>query len=420
MILRSVTLVIVIALPWPAVAANRIVTLAQALAAAESHPDVALARANRAAGEARAQQAFAPLLPQVSGAATYQAGSDPVNGPSHSTQDLNGGLNVGLLVWDFGKTSSRWRAAEASASAQEQDVKTAELTARKLACAAFFAARARRALLAVAQETFANEERHLQQIERFVAAQTRPDIDLYQAKTTLATARATLVQAENDYEIAKAQLNDAMGVEEDTDYDIADESMPPIDKEEATPDVLLREALEARPEIASIVNFRRAQEITVDASRSAWWPALRAGAGVNGVALGSNARTWGWTSSLMLAWDLYDGGLRSGAIAEANAMLAGFDARSSALRHRLLLEVQTARLAVRSARGSVEAASEALKNARIRLVLAEKRYAAGLGSAIELTDAQVEVTRTAGALVQTEYNLASARGQLRDALGRSP
>ena len=59
-----------------------------------------------------------------------------------------------------------------------------------------------------------------------------------------------------------------------------------------------------------------------------------------------------------------------------------------------------------------------LANARERLRLAEARYRAGVGSIIEMGDAQVAMVTASSQSVQAEYSLATARSQLQRALGR--
>ena len=64
------------------------------------------------------------------------------------------------------------------------------------------------------------------------------------------------------------------------------------------------------------------------------------------------------------------------------------------------------------------ASQEALVNARERLRLAEERYQVGVGSAIELGDAQVALTQAAAQAVQADDQLSTARAQLLRAVGR--
>ena len=73
---------------------------------------------------------------------------------------------------------------------------------------------------------------------------------------------------------------------------------------------------------------------------------------------------------------------------------------------------------VRAAKESIGATQEALVNARERLRLAEQRYEVGVGSAIELGDAQLALAQAAAQAVQADDRLATARAQLLRALGR--
>jgi outer membrane protein len=82
------------------------------------------------------------------------------------------------------------------------------------------------------------------------------------------------------------------------------------------------------------------------------------------------------------------------------------------------LDLDAARLAVRAAKATSLASQEALQNARERLRLAEQRYQVGVGSSIELGDAQVALTQAGAQLVQADDRLAVARAQLLHALGR--
>jgi outer membrane protein len=131
--------------------------------------------------------------------------------------------------------------AQATAQLEASFVQQLELTVR----ATFFGARANKALVGVAEETVANLKAHLDQTQAFVKAGTRPDIDLYQARSDLASA----------------QLNQAMGVEGPIDFDVADESLGPTPGEAAALDGLLAEAFRARPELASLGDQVRAQLI---------------------------------------------------------------------------------------------------------------------------------------------------------------
>src|SRR5258708_39448229 len=176
-------------------AAARVLPLDEAVHTALAHqPQLRQARASTEAARAVSDEVRAPLLPQVAATAGYEratanfmfrpgvpAGASAGRGSSSTTYNFfSSGLTVSQLLFDFGQTSQRWRAQQASAEATGElefsFTQQLELTVR----ATFFGARANRALVGVAQETVANLRRHLDQTHGFVTAGTRPPIDFFQ------------------------------------------------------------------------------------------------------------------------------------------------------------------------------------------------------------------------------------------------
>jgi outer membrane protein len=414
--------------------AGRVLGLDEAVKTAEAQqPTARQAAAQTEAARARVLQARAPFLPQVSGVAAYtrQTGNyapRPGSVPSGTTVGasnslttynyFNFGLTATQLIYDFGQTAGKWRASQASAEAQAQTERATRLQVVLTARTAFFSARAQRSLVQVAREQLENQERHLAQVEGFVQVGTKPEIDLAQARADRANARVTLINAENSYDLSKAQLNQAMGVEGGTTYEVADQTLPAVEGEGAATDSLVAEALKARPEFAAIDQQVRAQEQTVRAARGAYWPTLGLATSLTDAGHKIDNMAWNWNATLTLSWNLFSGLQTQGAVREAAANLEALRAQRDALRLQVRVEVEQARLGVRAARAALGAADESLENSRLRLKLAEGRYQTGVGNIIELGDAQVALTNSAAQKVTAEFNLASARAQLIKALGR--
>jgi outer membrane protein len=412
-----------------------VLTLEQALATAREHqPQVAAAAAAARAAAARVDEAHAPLLPQISGVGTYQRatanfvsrpGSLPrqlgTSGGAESIESFgyfNAGLNLNYLLFDFGQTRARWRAAAASYDSQRDSQRTTESVVLFDVRTAFFQARANRELVAVARDTLANQRKHLDQTQGFVEVGTQAPIALAQEKTAVSNAQVQLINAENGYDTAKAQLNQAMGIETPDDYDIADEAFPAVPLEDGSPAALFVEALKARPEIASLADQVRAQELTVEALRGAYRPSLGLNSGATDAGAKVNGLTWNLSAALQVSVPIFTGGLTRAQVAEGEANLAAARSQVAIERLQVQVEIEQARLAVRAAKSSLAASADALENAQDQLHLAEGRYETGVGSIIELGDAQVALTSAAQQKVQAEYGLFQARAQLVKALGR--
>jgi outer membrane protein len=124
-----------------------------------------------------------------------------------------------------------------------------------------------------------------------------------------------------------------------------------------------------------------------------------------------------WYGGLAITWAFLSGGLTRGQVREAKGTLASLNAQEQATRLQVRVDVVTARVAITAAKSSITAAGQALASAGDQLHLAEARYATGLGSVIELDDAQLAFTNARAQEVQARYGLSSARAQLVTAMG---
>jgi len=429
-------LLALVALPALGDEPRRVLGLDEALATARAQqPQLRQAHASTEQAQAQADVAKSGLLPQIGGTGAYQRATGnfvlrPGSLPnSINTRNVNAswdtapfytfGLSATQLLWDFRATSSTWRAGQASAASQAATERATLLQVLTSVRNAFFQARAARGLVTVAVDTLANRERHLGQVEAFVEVGTQPEIALAQARADRANAQYQLITAQNGYETTKAQLNQAMGVEGPTDYDVSDEMLPPMLGEDQDTQALLDEALAARPEMAAAAEAVRAQELLVKANRAEYLPTVSASTGFTDAGTQVSNLVWNWNAALNVSVPIFRGGQTGAQVQVARWQLEGLKAQADILRQQIRLDVDQARLAVRAAKAALSSADDALVNAREQLRLAEGRYETGVGNIIELDDAQVALTSASQQKVQAEYNLASARAQLLRAVGRS-
>ena len=419
---------------WPSSPKGPPLSLAEAEALAlRNQPLLRQSEANVDVDQARVEQARAPYFPQVTGTVQYQlttgnfvprpgaVATNTVAPPATSEQTYDfytAGLVASQLIYDFGQTTGRWRAARATAEAARATADNDRANVLGEVRRAYFQLRALADLAKVAAEAFANQDRHLKQIEGYVKAGLRPGIDQATAETDVENARVQLIKAESDYLAARTVLAQAIGAQGDQAYELTDSDFPPVAGEDATPTVLLEAALRDRPDLRALARQRLAQEAVVRASRGAYGPSLFANASVTDAGREIGDLVPNWSVGATLAWPLAQGGLAVGQLHEAQATLRGLVAQEDTMRLAVRVQVDQAALAVRAARSSRTAAEKAATSARNQLRLAEARYATGLGSALELSDAQLALTQAEVQAVGTRYALAQSRAQLSTALGR--
>jgi outer membrane protein len=411
----------------PALPAGRVLSLDEALRLGLlRQPQIQQAQANVEAARGRVDQALAPMLPQLTGTAYYERTSgtssqafNVFTGSSARGQDIYfAGLTGKLLIWDFGATPNRWRAARASETGQERSARSTASSVAFSIRTTYFNAVAFKALVDVARDRLVNEERHFQQIKAFVDVGTRPRIDLVSEQANLANARVQLIQAENNYATARVLVEQAVGATDLGAWDVADQTLAPIPGEEGAPDVLLQEAIAARPDLGALSQQIRAQQLTVSSLQGGYLPSLGVQASVGETGPRPSSLSEQWNTQVTLSWPLFQGGLTRGQVREAKANVTALDAQLETARQQVRVDVEQARLAVRAANATLAASKDASDSARQQLALAEGRYQTGVGSVLELSDAQLALTTALGQQVQAEFTLAGARSQLLRALGR--
>jgi outer membrane protein len=422
-----------------------VLTLAEAERRGEARsPVLAAGLTNATAADARVDESRAGLLPQVLLSASYKYGtgntpfrigrqplppSPNVVGQSPTTlyDYLSATLTASQLLYDFGQTTETWRSSRLAAASVNLDAKTIRFAVLLDVRLAFFNALARRELVRVAREDLDNQNRHLVQVAEMIEVKVRPPIDLVAAKANVGASELRLIGAENDYVLARADLDRAMGdAGAAGDYDVAPEEYPPVPGETDDVVTLYAQASATRPDIASADLQIGAGELGVAAVQGSYFPAFHlvltasdAGPLYDPYPLTSYNLRWNYSLGVVLTWPIFEGLRTVAKTREAQALVGIAKANRDLVDITARLETERAQRTVGAAKTAVTVAAMTLDNARERLRLAEERYRAGAGAALEVSDAQLAFTSASASEVATRYQLAAARAQLIHALGRA-
>jgi outer membrane protein len=407
-------------------------TMARAVELAyKQNPTARQAQAAAEAAAGRVDAAKVPLRPTVSLAGTLGTSSktvrpcnsfdpnSPTCGGFFSVQESTGvSASAAWRITDFGQTAANIKAAEANAAAATAGINTTGLDIRVNVETAYLESVARGKLIVVAQATVKSEEGHLDQAKRFVAAQAHDPIEVSQAQARLANAESALAQAQSNEAVALANLRAAIGWLDPTRAPAVDPNWPvPATEEPADLATLVAQARAHRPELYAAQKQIEASEASVDAAHAERRPILSASASTQ---WNPGTSDWdpqpSWAAGLSLSWFLWDGGRSRADVRIANANRISAEASRDALLVSLTSALEAARAQIVANKANVQASTEAVTAAQAQLKLAEARYANGLGSQIELADAQTAVTTAEGNLVTAQWQLADAWAGLERAI----
>jgi TolC family type I secretion outer membrane protein len=403
----------------PAAAAIRpgdVLTLQQCIDIAwANHPAISAAAGAIRQSDSRIGQARSGYYPQIAFKSGYSWNA-PVSSAQITDQYnyYSNALSLNQTLFDFGKTAAAvdiQKLAKQSAEADYQD--TAALLVLNVQ-AAFYALHKAKMSRTVAQETLKQFQEHFEIARTFFETGKSSKIDVTSAEVNLTNARIQLISAQNSLRVARANLNKAMGLSAAPDYDIREEfALAPesLDLESA-----LARAYENRPDYLSLKLKREALERSVDLNKKDYLPVLSGNAnyGYSGTDT-SIGRSW--TVGVTLTFPLFTGLSTKYAVDEARAALDIAAANEESLRQKIFLEVQTAYLNRHEAFERIEASRMIVRQAEETLELASGRYATGVGSSIEITDAMIKLNNAKMTYISALSDFKVAEAELEKAMG---
>jgi outer membrane protein len=258
---------------------------------------------------------------------------------------------------------------------------------------------------------------HLEIARGLVTAGKAAHVDVLRAEVQLANVRQALLKARNAKQTARMALNNAMGRGADTPLTIqptpgAGFSLPP---ERALPQIL-----DGHPEARISRLTLRRSEAEVRSAKAAGAPSLAARASYNYEGSHDPFQVPNWNVGVVLTFPLVDGGVRRGGVEQAEARVQQAQASSALTRQRIELDVGSAWLAVVEARERVHTTQAAVDQAAEALRILEEKFRVGLGSSIDVLDAQTALTGAQANQAQAVTDFETAVAQWQFAAGLDP
>jgi outer membrane protein len=177
-------------------------------------------------------------------------------------------------------------------------------------------------------------------------------------------------------------------------------------------------ATRLRPDLQTLEADARAAGAQITEVQSDYWPTFQAVAGYSAIGTGLPASN-NFNAGIVVTWPIFNGFLTEHQVAEAKAQRDAIRYSLSDLELHIWLEVKTAYLELQTGLQVIRQAEETLAASSGQLELADKRYNAGLGNIIELTDAERFYIQDDAAYVDALYSYSVAKAKLDRATGAS-
>jgi multidrug efflux system outer membrane protein len=371
--------------------------------ATEANAQLAVAAARVKQARAIAGVANAERSVQVGAGLGAQRGSDPVNGTATTYQ---GQLTASYEVDLFGRVGANVSAAQADAEGAGATYRSVLLSLQADVAQSYFRIRALDAEIATLAR---NSDLRAQSVKVNQSRFDNGDIgefDLVRAKTELAAARAEEIGLQRQ----RSNLEHALAVLLGKPAAAFAAGVNPLNDVASVPAIpagLPSQLLERRPDVAAAQRAMVAANARIGVARAAMFPALglSAAGGGESVALSNILKMSGhsWLLGALLSMPVIDGGRNKANIARSEAVL---EESVAAYRQNVLVafsEVEDNLAGLRILASQSEQVDAGVVYARRSADLAQKLYAAGRSSYLDLLDAQRN-------LAAAERNAAQLRG----------
>ena len=392
----------------------------------ENHPRIKSASERIGSQEAVLGQQMSAYYPTVSLNNRYQTSQSSTSGGSdEASESYSSQASFNMTLYNFGKREGNVQAARETLNATKQDYATTTQDVVLAIKQAYYIYLGTQEVVRVRQETVRSRDLLVRQARGFYEVGTRARIDVARAEANLFSAQADLIAAENAVKIAWVTLRNAMGSPRLPEQPVAADS----------PEVELSMnlagarniAFDSRTELKSFEAQRKASDELIATARRGHLPDLLFDASygrrhvsneqVNGRTLNTFPLQPTWSVGLSFNIPIFDGFRTTNRIEETLHNYYNIRAQEEDRRQQIALEVEQSYLRVVELQERIKATDSAAQAAKENLDLAQGRYQVGVGSIIEVTDAETLYTDAQTTYIRTIYDYKIADAQLARAMG---
>jgi len=253
----------------------------------------------------------------------------------------------------------------------------------------------------VQEDTVRAYQEHLDNVNAQYRVGTVAKSDVLSSQVNLANAQQALTNAQNNYDIAVATLNNVIGLPTDTVLEIDDELKHPaynLSLEDCT-----NYALNNRADGAAAYYAVKQAEAGINKAKSGWYPTVSASAtkAINGKSEFGTDHSNSWYFGATANWNIFDNGATAASVHNAEASLVKAQETLKAQDETIQLDVRTALLNLQAAEKNISTTETAVAQAEEDLKIAHVRYSAGVGTNLDVMDATEKMTTA-----RTNYNAA--------------
>jgi outer membrane protein len=325
-------------------------------------------------------------------------------------------FSANQLLFDFGKTPSQVAASKANYKKIAEDYANTRQQVVLNVRNAYFSYLASRRAIKVAGENVRQNQELLKQAAAFYKEGLRSKVDVTFAESNLANAETELIRARNLAEVSRVDLMTALGLKTWPFRDVED--VLEVSPKRLSLEELKDQALKQRPELKRSLYQQQEDQANITGARANFLPSVQ-GFAARGFEGSRHDLQDQWWIGAGVNVPIFEGLSNVHTLRQAKAQLRSAQANTESVTLTVIKEVESSYEDLKSAWEVIKSRTKAREAAAENLRLAWGRYRSGVGSIIEVTDAQVRFAQADLEKVRALFDYRVVEARLDKAVGRS-
>lgn len=403
--------------------------------ALEKNQSVAASTATGRAAESRIAEARAGNLPKVNYSESWARSDNPVFvfsslltqhqfgeqnfqvGPLDRPDFLNNfqsQITADQALYDAGQTKHAVRSAELTKDFTREDGRRTQMEVIVGVIRSYYDALLGTEQFNVTSQAMRSAQADLERAQTVRSAGMSTDVDVLSIRVHSATVREQQILRAADLDVARAALNDALGLPLDTAHTLST-ALTPLRLPEGLLADYERNALSERPEARQVKLAASLAENRAAAAHSSLLPQV----GIHAAFEADRQRFYdrggaNWLVSIGLRWNLFNGFGDKARIEESRFALRQREAEQERAGSAIRLQVRRAYADLRAAAERIEVAKASVAEAEESLRITQNRYQSGMSNVTDLlrTETAVLEARTRHLVAIHDQRIAAAMLEL--------
>ena len=339
------------------------------------------------------------------------------NSDSNYKHAFDNTLRFSYPLYSGGKNENNIASAELNLNSADLNLENTKQQVVLDTTSAYYDVLRNKNLITVKENTVNLLQKHLDQVTSKFQIGVVPGSDILSSKVQLANAVQSLVTTQNDYDNALATLSNLIGLPISDDLLIKNTmsyQKIAVNLQDCTdyafkyrPDGIsaLYAVKKAEKDIA-VVKSNRLPQVNAQVSRT-----------FNGEKVFDNDHNDNWTAGLSISWNVFDNNVTSAQVQENEATLRRLQSVYEQTREKIELDVRKAYNNLIASEKNILTTQTAIKQAEEEYRIAQVKYDEGVGTNLEVMDAQEKFTEAQTNYFTALYNYNVSKAQLDKAMG---